>query len=92
MSRSVPRAVCQLKVGNADLSVQPQSGSILQPKVAVAATLGPGGNDFPNPERVVACLESNMKHTGFQHRRNRVAVDRSNFISVPNVAATATLG
>jgi len=32
--------VRQLKVDNADLSLQPQSGSILQPKVAVAATLG----------------------------------------------------
>src|SRR5205807_9899270 len=40
----------------ADLPLQPQSGSILQPKVAVAATLGPGGDDFPNPERVVPAL------------------------------------
>jgi len=40
----------------ADLPPQPQSGSILQPKVAVAATLGLGGDDFPNPERVVPGL------------------------------------
>jgi len=58
--------VRQLKVGNADLRLQPQSGSILQPKVAVAATLGPGGDDFPNPERVVpGWVESKMKHTAF---------------------------
>ena len=59
-------SVRQMKVGKADLPLQPQSGSILQPKVAVAATLGPGGDDFPNPERVVpGWIESKMKHIAF---------------------------
>jgi len=59
--------VRQMKVGKADLPLQPQSGSILQPKVAVAATLGPGGDDLPNPERVVpGWIESKMKHIAFK--------------------------
>ena len=54
------------RIGKADLPLQPQSGSILQPKVGVAATLGPGGDDFPNPERVVpGWIESKMKHIAF---------------------------
>jgi len=77
----------------ADLPLQPQSGSILQPKVAVAATLGPGGDDFPNPERVVPGLRRVKNET---HELSIPAQPRCGWLiqfhSVPNVAATVTLG
>jgi len=51
-----------LKKDSAEVAVQPQSGYILQPKVAVAATLGRLFTSVVNPERVAAGGASQRDH------------------------------
>ena len=64
-----------MKVGKADLPLQPQSGSILQPKVAVAATLGPEATILPTLNGLCQFGSVEDETHCIQHRRNRVAVD-----------------
>src|SRR5881396_1795406 len=60
----------------ADLPPQPQSGSILHPRLPLRLPWDSEATIFPTLKGLcLGCAETKIKHTSFQYRRNRVAVD-----------------
>ena len=74
------------------LSVMPQRGYALQPRVVASATLGNESILSSTATRLrLLCEFLSDVHLSLRKRRNRDAVEIS-FLTVPRVAETATLG